>query len=323
LLPPSAKERPVPAAIFPPDPFSLLLLGIACCLVSAVVVFGRRLRFRAFAVLVGIASFLPLPVLEYLLDIPIRFSMVLPILACLSLVVILGRSSVWASFIANSARRFRRPAYLGSLLILVGIGLLGFASAQSDPVDDDMAELLKEMEDEKPRDFQPIEGLNAATDRGTPITLLQITNTKAEALAKVDRRIADARIHGPGLIRVAESSAQTNCHGWVFTGGMCWITHDSVEVILLENDYQQVEWPAANDVVIYRDEQGKIAHTGIVRAVLSEGRILVESKWGAIGAFLHYVEHSIYGINWTFHHSTRPTHVLRGLPQPSTESAHP
>ena len=89
----------------------------------------------------------------------------------------------------------------------------------------------------------------------------------------------------------------------------------------MENGYQQVETPASGDVVVYRDDSGKPIHSGLVRSVWSEGRILVESKWGPLGSFVHFVEQTVYTNQWTFHRTQRPSHILRGLPQSSDTSA--
>jgi hypothetical protein len=65
-------------------------------------------------------------------------------------------------------------------------------------------------------------------------------------------------------------------------------------------------------LVVYR-QNNTIAHTAVVR-FLSEGQpILVESKWGSLGLFLHPIEKSAYGTEFTFHRSPRAGHLLVGL----------
>ena len=39
--------------------------------------------------------------------------------------------------------------------------------------------------------------------------------------------------------------------------------------------------------MVYRDEQNEIVHTGLVRMAFDDGRVLVESKWGLGGRYLH------------------------------------
>lgn len=302
------------------DPTVLLVFGVICCALSGLLLFGRKLRFLPFSTLLIAAIAVPVAVCHFALDMPVRFPLVLPILAGTSLLILLMRSAVVTGAVVRSANRISNPAFFGATLLAAGICLVGFAAVGADPDSDDLDDILKEVDGDGAREYVTVEGYHATTDRGANIPLLQITNSKADALARTDKRIADQSVHRLSLIRVTEPTSQTNCHGWVFTGGLCWVSNDSVDVILQDNDYQQVDLPTAKDLAIYRDEQGQIVHTAIVRAVWPEGRILVESKWGALGVFIHFVEHSVYGSHWSFHHTSRPTHVLLGLPLPSDSS---
>jgi hypothetical protein len=225
--------------------------------------------------------------------------------------------------LAEAAWKFvsiaRNPSVVSVLLLVCGLGAVVYAWAKSDaPVHDELAgdsELLE------PRDLQLVDGLRATTDRGNDIPLYRLANASAASISRGDERVIAAKAQRENLIRTADPSAQSNCHGWVFAGGLCWLSNDSIEVILMENGYQQVEAPAGGDVVIYRDDTGKPIHSGLVRSVWSEGRILVESKWGPLGAFVHFVEQTVYTNQWTFHRTQRPSHLLRGLPQSSDTSA--
>jgi hypothetical protein len=296
-----------------PEPATLLAVGIVCCTLSALYVFGRKIHILLFAGLIGAASALPLAVLHFALDMPVNFQWGLPVAVGLSVLIILARSNVFAYLITTGANSLKRPACVGMALFIAGVGMLAYATSESDPPDFD--ELVQEFDVESRRDYQPFAGHYATTDRGNNVPLIQITNAKFQALERTDRRLVETNVHRECLIRVTEPSALSNCHGWVFSGGLCWISNDSIELILLENDYQQVDLPLTDDLVIYRDTAGKIIHTGVVRAIWTDGRILVESKWGALGVFLHFVEHSAYGDHWTFHHTRRPSHALKGLPQ--------
>ncbi|MFO0941830.1 MAG: hypothetical protein U0930_13835 [Pirellulales bacterium] len=53
-----------------------------------------------------------------------------------------------------------------------------------------------------------------------------------------------------------------------------------MELILQDNAYQPITQPVENDIVIYRSEDGRILHTGLVRVILPDSTILIESKWG-------------------------------------------
>ncbi|HLD36702.1 MAG TPA: fibronectin type III domain-containing protein, partial [Planctomycetota bacterium] len=82
-----------------------------------------------------------------------------------------------------------------------------------------------------------------------------------------------------------------NCWGWTFTCGSGWMD-DPIDVdnVLSDNGYTQIPPTASapaqpGDVIVYRDAQGNVLHTGIVREVdpATGQPTLVESKWGRKG----------------------------------------
>jgi len=90
------------------------------------------------------------------------------------------------------------------------------------------------------------------------------------------------------VTRTAPPSDGYDCHGWTFACGSKWINNDQVQKILDDNGYTQVTRPAVGDIVVYRDADGNITHTGLVRAVDSNGNVtVVESKWGRLGRYRH------------------------------------
>jgi len=54
-----------------------------------------------------------------------------------------------------------------------------------------------------------------------------------------------------------------------------------------------------------------VIHTGLVRFVDDDGVILIESKWGPLGVYLHPPEAQPWGHDFTFYRSPRPGHLLR------------
>ena len=116
------------------------------------------------------------------------------------------------------------------------------------------------------------------------------------------------------VIQIATGWQDSNCHGWVFTGGKYWLDHSTIPLILQDNGYLQVFDPRPSDLAVYRTESGRIEHSGIVRFV-SPGTILVESKWGYNGSrvlHLHDV-HAFPGQTCTFYRSPRLGHLLQGV----------
>lgn len=156
-------------------------------------------------------------------------------------------------------------------------------------------------------------GRAAATDRGTPVALKEPLPAPEEPdPARCEERFLAAAQLNDQVIRRGCGGAQTNCHGWVFTGGRFRLSADDVALILSENGYREVATPAPGDVVVYRTN-GAIGHTGVVRYVTPGEPVLVESKWGDLGVFLHAAERSPYGAEFTFHRSSRSGHALLGV----------
>ncbi len=123
------------------------------------------------------------------------------------------------------------------------------------------------------------------------------------------------------VITVTLSDSDCNCHGWVFTGGRYWVASTEVPLILQDNGYQPTDAPQAGDVIVYQKD-GVLVHTGIVRLANPETEVLVESKWGILGRFIHPPEIHPYGdCLWTYHRSPRRGHILRGLPGAPTSAA--
>jgi hypothetical protein len=102
----------------------------------------------------------------------------------------------------------------------------------------------------------------------------------------------------------------------VFTGGQHWIaTSEDVEIILKDNSYRKVGKPKTGDLVVYRNEDGVIQHTGVVRVASPNGMVLVESRWGEMSRFIHPPDvHPFTGTTTQYYRSARPGHVLFGLP---------
>jgi hypothetical protein len=163
------------------------------------------------------------------------------------------------------------------------------------------------------------------TDKGNPVQLRVPVGARGpEDLSATEQRA----MHVPALtgkwIRTGEPDDLSNCHGWVFAGGRYLLLGHKVDVILSDNGYEAVAAPAAGDVCVYRGPDGQVTHTGLVRAVLDDGTVLVESKWGRLGVYLHGVGESCYGTQFTYHRTARGGHLLSGLDGTGTTAAsHP
>ena len=110
------------------------------------------------------------------------------------------------------------------------------------------------------------------------------------------------------LKTVGDATTEYNCHGFTFLGGAEWIKNNSdVENIIKDNGYSVTSKPSVGDVVIYRDDNNKIQHSGIVAAVSGGQVTRVISKWAMYGLYEHNLKDVplSYGQNTTVYKSNR------------------
>ena len=118
------------------------------------------------------------------------------------------------------------------------------------------------------------------------------------------------------LIQTDGPDVSYNCHGWVFTGGKGWVRGSNVARIIRDNGYQEVTSPAPGDIAVYRDHAGEVTHTAVVRGQMQDGTLLLESKWGKLGRYIHTEKGQPYAVHaCTFYSTERGGHVL----QPAAE----
>lgn len=154
--------------------------------------------------------------------------------------------------------------------------------------------------------------LTVPTDGGRSVPLFSISSLQAISEAQESEHLRLFQT-GNKAIQTSTADPTTNCHGWVFTGGRHWLRGQSVEAILEDNGYTETTEPEAGDVVVYRNSQGEVTHSGIVRGN-ADGLILIESKWGRLGRFIHTpVAHPYRTHVPTYYSSERTSHVLTGL----------
>ena len=161
----------------------------------------------------------------------------------------------------------------------------------------------------------PIEGERFVTDQGRPIPVF---NYAAEQSAEdFEETFLAGMNYDWHIIRTAEPDLSYNCHGWVFTGGRFGLQSSDIETILQDNHYREVASPEPDDLIVYRNATDRIVHSGVVRSVLSHGTtVLIESKWGPLGRFLHTPDVQPYGLHYHYYRSPRPGHLLGTSPNP-------
>jgi hypothetical protein len=166
---------------------------------------------------------------------------------------------------------------------------------------------------EMPPRLKRIAATPGATDAGRTVPLYQRERNATPADLKAEDALAFAGGEYAGrALRTAPPSDDYNCHGWVFTDGRFGIQSETVDGILHDNGYRQVSEPRPGDLVIYRVDAA-ITHSGIVRTGGAGQPLLIESKWGECGRYVHAPQDNPYPGVATYYHSDRVGHVLRGL----------
>ena len=164
--------------------------------------------------------------------------------------------------------------------------------------------------------LETISGRVAITDRGREVQLFcYVTENEEEAQTATSSGGALDSLSGWW----GDSSSQSNCHGWVFTGGKHLLWRDGVEMILEDNGYEICDTPKTGDLIIYRGPNGDPVHTGTVHFVYWDGTVMIKSKWGLRGRFVHRPEEQPYSKTYSFYRSPRSGHLvtIRGTRIPS------
>ena len=153
----------------------------------------------------------------------------------------------------------------------------------------------------------PVLATQAVTDKGRGISLFHFKMHSASA--EIQKFVAQNEKDRAQLIRLLESNPASNCYGWVFTRGQYGIRDAEVPIILSDNEYVEISQPQDGDLVVYR-RGDDICHCGVVRIVDRHAPVLVESKWGPFGVYLHAPSTQPFGGDSRFYRSARPNHML-------------
>jgi hypothetical protein len=153
----------------------------------------------------------------------------------------------------------------------------------------------------------PVHSTEAVTDKGRPVALFHFKmHSSAEDIQQFIKGNERDRAQ---LIRLGEANPASNCHGWVFTSGQYGVRDSDVATILTDNEYVEVDTPAQGDLAIYtiRDQ---ICHSGVVRISEKHAPILIESKWGPFGVYLHAIAAQPFSPTCKFYRTKRANHEL-------------
>lgn len=218
---------------------------------------------------------------------------------------ILGGIALWCFSIGAFIPDARSRRVLPVLIALISvIELAGFAQAtRSFSNAAPLWELLE------PGALVDVSDAVAVTDMGTPVRLSKRDMTSDEFKAFIaNSRPRIAEMTAKAILRV-EAFMDSNCHGWVFTGGKHVVQGADVPAILADNGYFEVTDPQPNDIAIYRDPKGAVAHTGLVRGSLAES-VMVEGKWGLGAIYIHAAQDQPYATNVKYYRTQRGSHLI-------------
>jgi hypothetical protein len=153
----------------------------------------------------------------------------------------------------------------------------------------------------------PVRATQAFTDNGRAISLFhfKMYSTNDE----VERFMRSTEKERSQIIRLMEANPASNCHGWIFTGGRYGIRDSEVWSIVADNAYMEVTEPQEGDLAVYMTGN-QIRHSGLVRMASKHAPVLVESKWGPFGVYLHAVEQQPFAGTCKFFRSPRRDHLL-------------
>lgn len=154
----------------------------------------------------------------------------------------------------------------------------------------------------------------ALTDRNHPIKVYRLDENPAEHVFATDVIDGSALEFTGSMIQRGSANPLANCHGWVFLDSQYLMTPEGVQRVLDDNGYEVVSEPSGGDVIIYRNDNREIVHSGIVRGVLNDGTIIVESKWGTEGLFLHNPEDQPYSQTFEYYRTSRRDHHVKIVP---------
>ncbi len=151
----------------------------------------------------------------------------------------------------------------------------------------------------------PVRLTEALTDKGRSIGLFHF---KIHSTAAEIQQFIDANEDRSQIIRLQEPNSAANCHGWVFTGGAFGIRDPEIMSILSDNGYAEVSDPREGDLAIYISN--RVTHSGLVRMADKHAPVLIESKWGPLGVYLHTIDQQPFPGACHFYRCSRPDHLL-------------
>lgn len=305
--------------MFELDPATDLLLcfalGLAALVVGVLAFFfeRRRVRMAAWIFPMSLGLCLAAPAVGLAMTAKDSSSFLpLALLASFFCLVAAARTPLIELGSRRLVSLLRRARVAPACLAGLGLGLIGWQVLAMDrQLSTDIALADSTLRKTAFPGIEPIPGWIALTDKGRDVQLMRLApdpeGDTEDELSYVRSLGLDFKV-----IRTAPWDESYNCHGWVFVEGRAWISGEAVDSILHDNGYQTASKPGVGDVVVFRTDEGKVSHTALVRAITEDGRVLLESKWGKMGRYLHPIDQHAYSNHQaSFYQNRRAGHQLR------------
>ncbi len=107
------------------------------------------------------------------------------------------------------------------------------------------------------------------------------------------------RLFPVGAIRTSPCDDRYICHDWAFAQMGNDTRRDPYN--LLAEGYEAVTDPRPGDLIVYHRAGGWLVHSGVVRAVWEPNMVLIESKIGTLGRYLHLADMPDYSEFFTYY----------------------
>ncbi len=144
------------------------------------------------------------------------------------------------------------------------------------------------------------------TPSGNDVKDYYVYYDRTPELSQVDKNAIEEEVIAVyGLYPSRDATRKYNCHSYAWhdqsTSNLWWI--DNPNDYISDPLVTRVYSPRAGDRITYQvTSTGKYEHSGIVESVAANGTILIKSKWGAWGLYIHSIDNcpAIYGRYTTY-----------------------
>ncbi len=290
-------------------PTILLLLAASLLLLARNVwrvIFGVEKRFGIeafYAVLCFVAS--SFIVIDLMRESQAFGSSGLEIFSNLAVLILFTATTIFSfrAFILHGPAKKLRRSIHSWLLVLLALSMSGWFYRRVQNLNSCIG--ILGIEGVLPGVVEREERAWAMTDEGAIIPLYHLATDDIQFeqyAASANQRFQN---HPHLMIHRENADKMANCHGWVFTDGRYLLKGADVERILCDNCYVVVSDPKPSDIVIYRDHLGTILHTALVQAILADGTVITESKWGVDQRFLHLPVDQPYSTLFEYYRTSR------------------